>query len=152
MRPGSKLPAGAIAVLLFVSPIATIGGASASGVCDSGGWDVTPSEAYAWSYTPPQGCSCQATGVSLSECEVRCAPHEGVDCEGVRQCCRVLYHHNYCTCTCIAVGHATPSYTLPCTYSKVFILYQVLQQQCRQYMSTYSTGVQQVTDTRCVQQ
>lgn len=74
MQRGSKLPVGAVAALFVVSPVAT----SASFVCDSGRWDVTPSEAYVWSYTPPQGCSCQATGVSLSECKVKCAPHGGV--------------------------------------------------------------------------
>ena len=72
MQPGNKLPVGAtVAALFFVSPTATIEAASASFVCDTGGWDVTPSEAYAWSHTPPQGCSCQATGVSLKDCEVR---------------------------------------------------------------------------------
>eukprot|EP00904_Undaria_pinnatifida_P007560 jgi/Undpi1/3934/HiC_scaffold_16.g07302.m1 len=71
MQPGNKLPVGAtVAALFFVSPTATIEGASASFVCDTGGWDVTPSEAYAWSHTPPQGCSCQATGVSLKDCEI----------------------------------------------------------------------------------
>lgn len=33
------------------------------------GWSVTPSDAYTWGYQPPQGCSCQATGVSLIDCE-----------------------------------------------------------------------------------
>ncbi|CAM9472191.1 unnamed protein product, partial [Ectocarpus sp. 8 AP-2014] len=38
--------------------------------CDSGGWDVTPSEAYSWSYAPPQGCSCEETGVPLADCKI----------------------------------------------------------------------------------
>lgn len=33
------------------------------------GWSVTPSEAYTWGYQSPQGCSCQATGVSLIDCQ-----------------------------------------------------------------------------------
>lgn len=38
-------------------------------VCDTGGWDVTPSEAYTWSYASPQGCTCMETGVPLADCK-----------------------------------------------------------------------------------
>lgn len=40
--------------------------------CDSSGWDVATlvSETYAWAYQPPQGCTCEATDVALSECTV----------------------------------------------------------------------------------
>ena len=50
----------------------TAASAASGQACDSGGWDVTPSEAYTWGYQPPQGCTCQEAGVSLVDCEASC--------------------------------------------------------------------------------
>lgn len=50
---------------LLLLPTAVIGRFA----CNSDGWEVTPSDAYAWTRKPPQGCSCKATGIPLSECE-----------------------------------------------------------------------------------
>lgn len=56
-------------VMILLS-IYKVVGANGLFACDSGGWDVTPSEAYSWSYAPPQGCSCEETGVPLADCKV----------------------------------------------------------------------------------
>ncbi|CAM9689480.1 unnamed protein product, partial [Scytosiphon promiscuus] len=64
-----RVTAVAAAAASLLSPRMMVG-ASGLFVCDSGGWDLTPSEAYAWSYAPPQGCTCQETGVPLADCKI----------------------------------------------------------------------------------
>ncbi|CAM9472724.1 unnamed protein product [Ectocarpus fasciculatus] len=56
-----------VVILLSIHKIV---GANGLFACDSGGWDATPSEAYSWSYAPPQGCSCEETGVPLADCKI----------------------------------------------------------------------------------
>lgn len=68
-----KLPArplsAAAAAIWLLSCGGEIIGAAGLFVCETGGWDVTPSEAYTWSHAPPQGCTCQETGVPLADCK-----------------------------------------------------------------------------------
>lgn len=61
--------AGTATTAIFILLPSGITRATGLFACDSGGWDVTPSEAYTWSYAPPQGCTCQETGVPLADCK-----------------------------------------------------------------------------------
>ena len=63
--------AGVLVAIFLLSPGGGIIGAAGLFACESGGWDATPSEAYTWVYAPPQGCTCQETGVPLADCKVR---------------------------------------------------------------------------------
>ncbi|CAN0403321.1 unnamed protein product [Pylaiella littoralis] len=62
--------AGTATTAIFILLPSGITRATGLFACDSGGWDVTPSEAYTWSYEPPQGCTCQETGVPLADCKI----------------------------------------------------------------------------------
>jgi len=71
-RPVSTVAAAAAGAAIFLlSPGGGIVGTTGLFSCESGGWDITPGEAYTWIYAPPQGCTCQETGVPLAECKVR---------------------------------------------------------------------------------
>lgn len=67
--PARQKSAAAVAAIWLLSYGGGITRATGIFVCETEGWDVTPSKAYTWSNAPPQGCTCQETGVPLADCK-----------------------------------------------------------------------------------